>query len=213
MREIVAFGSEAGQHMSGRVPYEIRIDGEPLFSIDRLRSIFEVARIEPLPVDGLEYLAERLNCLAAVYFLGMEAPDFQAEYGRLTRALDCVVKWLDDRGMYASGNAAEAFVTLVREINATNIDPSGYGLNLSARAVNWKGKHYRNEGLDLASACANLLNLTRYLAQKPPYGLSNEGPLARFVAAIVTVITGESPTVAAVAKHLKGAHRKADAAR
>lgn len=203
MREIVAFGSEAGQHMSGRVPYEMWSDGEPLFSIDRLRSIFEGVRIEPLAIDGFQYLAEQLNCFAALYFIGREAPDFQAEYSRLTGALDCVAKWLADRKMYANGAAADAFATLVREINMTNIDPSGHGLNLSPRAVNWKGKHYQDEGMDLASVCAGALNLTRNLAHKRPYGLSNEGPLARFVAAVVTVITGESPTVAAVAKHLK----------
>jgi hypothetical protein len=35
------------------------------------------------------------------------------------------------------------------------------------------------------------------------FGRSNEGPLARFVAAVMPLMAGESPTVSAVAQHLK----------
>jgi hypothetical protein len=37
---------------------------------------------------------------------------------------------------------------------------------------------------------------------------SNKGPVARFVAAVVPLITGEKTTVTAVSKHLKGVRKK-----
>jgi hypothetical protein len=40
------------------------------------------------------------------------------------------------------------------------------------------------------------------------FGRSNQGPVPRFVAAVMPLMAGESPTVAAVAQHLKRVARR-----
>ena len=51
--------------------------------------------------------------------------------------------------------------------------------------------------------CAAVATQFIYAMKRQTFGVSNDGPVPRFVSAIVPYITGEQPTVAAVGKRLK----------
>jgi hypothetical protein len=55
---------------------------------------------------------------------------------------------------------------------------------------------------DLAEFVATAFRLAMAGTNEKPLGASNDGPVARFVAAVIPKLTGETPSVAAVGKHL-----------
>jgi hypothetical protein len=211
MQQVVVFGSPEGVQMSGLFAYELRVDGKPLFSENSLRTILRktAGPDQNLPNRKcLAHLAESLNDLAARYFLRKSAPDYLSKHDDLCHALGCIEQWLTDRGLAEESATRQAFDALVDELEKSEIDPTGQATHIWPKAVNWKGKDRGTDGgMDVARICADWLNLALSESGQPMLGHSNDGPLARFVGAIIPLIVGETVTTGNISQHLKRSQR------
>jgi hypothetical protein len=188
------------------------------FSIGGLRDILRTIKLKPPPAANLKRLAFGLNQTSGIFaFSNKYADASQRQAGDVEGAVKTLMLFFERRSEACrrlSGNT-EAFrreEQLYNHFRTFLEAMQAHPFNLDMDTARFMVP------LDTWRQIADLLAGKFRLAMEPQkIGTSNNGPLPRFVAAVIPLITGETPAVPNVAKHLKdsarGIRRKARAPR
>ncbi|MGH7111042.1 MAG: hypothetical protein ACREFK_11510, partial [Stellaceae bacterium] len=110
------------------------------------------------------------------------------------RRRECLKKKYDAETIESERKLYNAFGKFLR-----TLDKHSFGLDMDMvlMMANLEGWH------DIALVIAEAFKVAMSANRIEPLGIANEGPVARFVAAVIPSITGEAPTPGAVSQHLK----------
>jgi hypothetical protein len=155
--------------------------------LDEIRGAFEFAT---MIANGSHETAYRVRNALAVLMMFFEERD---------RA--CRLEKPDPRAIETERHLRDQFWRFVLAMAAHNFELDMDAGTLMPRLENWR---------DLAEVVAGAFMATMARANGGrELGISNDGPVGRFVAAVVPLITGEKkPTPASVAAHIKRRRRK-----
>jgi hypothetical protein len=189
------------------------------FTADNLRVILkEVLKgSQTLPAWGeMEGLAGSLNRTHATFaFAAATANQSKRTADKVRNALDVLMEFFEQRrrACYPESGGGPNLQIVDREKRLHDrfdaflqaFGEHDFDLNMDAGLLMPHIDHWH----DVAGTIAGAFKAAMARANGPKnFGLSNDGPVPRFISAVVPLITGETPTVGAVGKYLKDRARQ-----
>ena len=176
---------------------------KPAFTVETLRALIEENRVlrsgrRPMQ-EKLERAANRLNIISGLDEIQKNHESYIDQGKRHIAALEALLHFyemLDDAGGFENPFAKE----LRNELKAVKEGSLLWERMVWPSAkVNYHGA-WRHIALPVSDAFTKLV-------EPETYGISADGPRVRFVTVSIQAITGESPSLANVAHHLKTTKR------
>jgi len=187
--------------------------GGPFTCVNLTEILERVLTKRQLPPSrrGIEQWAFILNDIAGVFRFSRKFAGAEEKADRVSRALETLSDFFEERrGVCCDSrypaDVVESERALYDRFWAFFDAMAHHSFELDMDAVVLMPEY--ESWHDIAVAVASSFRLA--MAEKNPhdrFGFSNDGPVARFVAEVVPMITGETPRVETVAQHLKRARR------
>jgi hypothetical protein len=186
--------------------------GREPFTVPNLRKILEddVLKGQPMPLD-LITMARDLNGIhGAFWFRKTTAPQSQAKQARAKRvrdAIEVLTDFFEERRRAYRSKDRIGSLKIIK--NERELRKKFSHFVLAMQAHDFQLDMDIDEGglmprLDSWRHVADVIAGVFEIAMFPrEFGRSNKGPVARFVAAVVPLMTSERPVVSTVAQHLK----------
>jgi hypothetical protein len=190
-------------------------EADPVFTVVGLRKILDSVLKQGTnkpSSEGLIRLAGYLNFIHAYRIMANASPVKQAKAERVRDAIQVLMDFFEERKR-ALGSVdsmiveremrlQDQFDSFLRAMEKHDFELM---MDKDEGALVPKLENWRDVAVGIASVFVSIM---KWNNPKLPFGLSNDGPVPRFVAAVVPLITDENPSVENVAQHLKRQARK-----